>query len=199
MEDLRITSDVVISQTWGNLLSYKILREWEEEGTYNVSIYAIVSSDSQWWEEFEGGLDVSRLRVKDLVLRKSYDIPGLIQSGAIYQDPLVVIPLLDIDNSLAAVYTETKQIVWTRKLENRIAATLAQKGKWLFTVTRENLVAINLQYGWTKWKFPLKESVHQPPAVSDEKVYLTTSKGRLLAIDLEKGQLLWQYQTPGYR
>ncbi|AZR73910.1 hypothetical protein BBF96_11220 [Anoxybacter fermentans] len=195
MENLTITSDLVISQTFGHLLSYEIINEWESEDKFFITISAEVSSDASWWAEFEGTMDVIRLHLKDPLLQESYTIPDQIQLGALYSDPLIVIPVKGKDYYILAIHAESNQIVWKKKLPDKLTTPLVTDGKWLIAITTNQVICINLQYGWIKWRHSLKEPVYQTPAISNETIYITTQKGSLLALDLKKGKLLWQNRT----
>src|SRR5437867_1228998 len=46
-----------------------------------------------------------------------------------------------------------------------------------------------------KWTFEAGESIESSAAIVDGAVYVGSSKGELLAIDLESGKLRWKYAT----
>ena len=47
----------------------------------------------------------------------------------------------------------------------------------------------------TKWTYATSEPITTSPAVSGERVYLTTEDGRALALDRKTGQQIWEYRT----
>lgn len=198
MENLEIKSDVVISQTWGHVLSYKILKEWEMQGNYYVTVSAEVSSDTKWWAQYEGILDVIRLHVKDLVLKRSLNAPDPIQPGAVYKGQILIIPVKGMKYRLVAMHTDSNQIMWQRDLPDRLTVPLITDGDSLIIVTKNQVLTMSLQFGLVKWKYNLDDQVSQPPAISNGALYLTTQKGRLLALNIKNGNLLWQYASQSY-
>ncbi|MCK4257400.1 MAG: flagellar assembly protein T N-terminal domain-containing protein [Halanaerobiales bacterium] len=198
MENLTITKDVVMSQTWGNLLSYEIIEEKESKGTYFITISAEVSSDARWWAEFEGTLDVVRLHVKDLVIRDTYTIPDPIQSGGLYYDQILVIPVRGKEHYLVAVHAKSKHIMWKMDLSGRLTAPLSTNGDWGVAITKEEVIVFNLKYGWVHWKYTPEDTIYQTAAITKDAIYLTTQRGKLLALGTKKGNLLWQYRTDGF-
>lgn len=198
MEDLIISTDLVISQAWGHLLSYEIQEEWEFAGQYHVQISAVVSPDAQSWANYSGSIDQTRLYVKDLVYTESYQLTGQIQPGSIYQDKILVIPIKDNKYYLKGINTENNQNIWTFTLSAKLTAPLVSDGNWLIAVTSKEIISINLHYGWTNWTFSLTESVHQPPALTADALYFTTKKGLFIALSLEKGKMLWKYNSQNY-
>ena len=198
MENLTIKSDVVISQTWGHVLSYKILKESEVQGNYYVTISAEVSPDTKWWAQYEGLVDVVRLHVKDLVLKRTLNAPEEIQPGGIYKDKILIFPVKGEKNRLVAIHTDSNQIMWQRDLPDRLMVPLITDGDCLIIITKNQVLTMSLQFGLVKWKYSLEDPVNQPPAIAGSTLYLTTQKGRLLAIGLKKGNLLWQYSSQSY-
>lgn len=198
MENLTISKDVVISQSWGHLLSYNILKEWQTDDTYYITITAEVSADAKWWAEFENSLDVTRLHVKDLVLRKNYDLSGTIQPGAIYSNKVLVIPMRDRKYYINAIHTESLQKVWSVNLPDRLTAPLVSNDKWIIAVSKRDIICIDQRYGWINWKYSLDEPVYQPPEIYGDSLFLTTHKGSLQVLSLSKGQREWQYLSQSY-
>jgi len=47
------------------------------------------------------------------------------------------------------------------------------------------------------WEQPLGELITAPPAFSAEMAYAVTAEGQIAALDLQKGNKLWTYQTSG--
>lgn len=198
MENLTISKDVVISQTWGHILSYTIIKEWEANGNYYVTVSAEVSSDTRWWAEFEGMIDVIRLHVKDLILKRTLNAPGLILPGSVYNDQALIMPIKSDKYQLIAIHSDSHQILWKRDLPDKLVAPLVSSGEWIIAVTHDKMLAIHAHYGWVKWTAKLDEPVLQKPVIDDDVIYVTTQKGRLLAFGIGKGNLLWQYASQSF-
>lgn len=198
MENLTISKDVVISQTFGHLLSFNILKEWQTDDTYHITITAEVSADAKWWAEFDNSLDVTRLHVKDLMLHKNYDLSGTIQSGAIYSNKVLVIPMRDRKYYIDGIHTESLQKVWSVDLPGRLTAPLVSNDKWVIAVSKRDVICIDQKYGWINWKYSLDEPVYQPPMIHRDSLYLTTHKGSLQVLNLSKGHREWQYLSQSY-
>lgn len=198
MENLTITSDVVTSQTWGHILSYRIVKETEAQGNLYVTITAEVSSDTRWWADFTGVLDIVRFHIKDLVLKKTIETPGEVLSGAIFFNQTLVVPFKTDDYRIAAIHTESHQIMWKRDLPGKPVLPLITDGNWIVAVTSDKIVTFNPQYGWVKWTYKLDETVYQTPVIVGDTMYVTTKSGRFLAIGMKIGNLLWQYASQSY-
>lgn len=198
MQNLTISNDVVISQTWGHILSYNVVKEWETNGNYYVTVSAEVSSDTRWWAEFEGIIDVIRLHVKDLILKRTLNAPGFVLPGAVYHDQTLIMPVKSDKHQLVAVHRDSHQILWKRDLPDKLVAPLVANGEWIIAITNEKMLAVHAHYGWVKWTIKLDEPVLQKPLIDDGVIYVTTQKGRLRAFGLNKGNLLWQYASQSF-
>ncbi len=198
MEGLTITSDVVISQTWGHILSYKITKEYQSKDKYYIQLTAEVSSDARWWAEFEGSLSVNSLHVKDLTLQQSYVLDDQVSPGGLSKDKVLVIPVKGETYALMAVHTESLQVVWRKNLNSKLTTPLVTDGEWIVAVTDREITVLNLLYGWIKWSYDLKESVNQKPVTYNGNLYVTTQKGNLYVLGLNKDDLIWKYNSQSY-
>lgn len=198
MEELTITSDLVISQSWGHILAYQNIKEWESEEKYYVQITAEVSSDARWWTEFTNSLNLPRLQIKDLALTKTYSYDDLILPGGLYHDKVLIIPTKGTSYKLVAIHTESLQIVWEQRISSRLTTPLINVGEWVIAIANREVTVYNLYYGWIKWKYDLKEAISQAPLIYDEQIYLTTQRGNLYVLSLKKGKMTWKYKTQSY-
>jgi outer membrane protein assembly factor BamB len=57
------------------------------------------------------------------------------------------------------------------------------------------VICVNKYTGERYWKFEGEGKMNCAPCVADNTVYASSSEGMLYAIDLERGDLLWEYET----
>jgi outer membrane protein assembly factor BamB len=86
------------------------------------------------------------------------------------------------------------QLVWTRPLEGRITSLYWDTG-WLLAETDKGpLSAARAVDGELLWERDLGAPLHSPPALAGDRLYVSLEDGRIVALSLQTGEVLWTQQ-----
>lgn len=97
----------------------------------------------------------------------------------------------------AAVLPKTLKVLWTYEAGDSVESSAAIAGGSVFVGSQGGyLIALDLQKGGLKWKYPTKEGIGESsPAVANGIVYVGDLGGILHAVDAGSGKMLWTFKT----
>jgi outer membrane protein assembly factor BamB len=83
------------------------------------------------------------------------------------------------------------QLVWTRPIEGRITSLYWDAG-WLLAATDKGpLSAARASDGELLWQRDLGAPLHSAPSLAGDRLYLSLNDGRIVALSLQTGDVLW--------
>jgi len=100
------------------------------------------------------------------------------------------------DNNVYCIESKSGKIKWKFETENYINGTPAVTEKNNFAVfggCDNYLRALNINTGSEKYKINLKSYIPASPVISGNIVYSADYSGKLTAVDLSNGKILWQF------
>ena len=83
------------------------------------------------------------------------------------------------------------EVAWTRPLSDQVTSLYWDTG-WLIAATKAGpLVVIRASNGEVLWQRDLGSLPHAPPALAGDRVYVALKDGRLIALSLLTGEVVW--------
>jgi len=131
-----------------------------------------------------------------------------IGEGATKRLPLVAQPVLvdgriytmDIDNTVAAFDITNGKKLWSTEVTTEedddavIGGGIASSGGLLYVTSGFNeVLALNPANGKIIWRKAIPAASRAAPTVMENRVFVTTLDGRILALDSTNGTTLWEY------
>lgn len=113
--------------------------------------------------------------------------------------------ITDGGDSLTGINLESQEILFEHSLQGSKSSlsAVAIKDHTAFIPCRSGeLLALNIEDGSQQWKFSLdtidpksgREWLDKTPIVDGSKLYAATTKGKLICLNVENGQLIWHKQ-----
>ena len=82
---------------------------------------------------------------------------------------------------------------WSRPMTTRSSPVVSEDT--LYTCAGRNVYALDPVSGETKWTFLARGLISSTPAAASNALYLSSTDGRLYAIDISDGSLLWDFSA----
>jgi outer membrane protein assembly factor BamB len=99
---------------------------------------------------------------------------------------------------LTALHDDTGVVAWQFPLAEALAAPLAWSHGWLLATTEAGAVlAIRAIDGSLIWRQELGAQIHATAALAADRVYLSMTDGRIVALLLETGEPVWERRLGG--
>jgi outer membrane protein assembly factor BamB len=83
------------------------------------------------------------------------------------------------------------QLVWTRPIHGRITSLYWDAGWLLVASDKGPFSATRADDGELLWERDLGAPLHSPPSLAGDRLYLSLTDGRILALSLQTGDVLW--------
>jgi outer membrane protein assembly factor BamB len=100
---------------------------------------------------------------------------------------------------ILALNVVTGEDLWSVEVDETITAPLVWDSGWLIAITEPgDVLAFRASDGALMWRRALgAPSPHPAVPGGDKALYLTLADGRVVALELERGQTLWEQMLPG--
>lgn len=93
------------------------------------------------------------------------------------------------------ILSSTGEILWSVPVGGRVdAAGVVVNNQVFIGTSAAELVSLSWRDGTELWRFSARGSVDSKPAVAQGRVYFTDSDDVLYAVDVESGELVWDYR-----
>ncbi|WP_153559155.1 outer membrane protein assembly factor BamB family protein [Roseimaritima sediminicola] len=151
----------------------------------------LVSSAADVPETFEDDLQAKDLKTIVLTNRTGSGAPGLVNQVVYFQ----------VRGSVLAFAADTGKNLWRRFVGYRNShlptplGELAEDGVLLSDGARAEVQRLSGTEGELQWRTVIGEPFN-PPQVEDEDVYVSTTSGRLIALDAFDGNVQWATKFP---
>lgn len=97
------------------------------------------------------------------------------------------------DGSLAVSSKVERQIMYRLQAQSAISAPMNQHGDTVYAgLENGSLVAGSIEYGRVLWRTGFGGAILYKPAVTDEDIFVTSSRGGLHRVDRKKGEIIWR-------
>jgi outer membrane protein assembly factor BamB len=83
------------------------------------------------------------------------------------------------------------QLVWTQPIEGRITSLYWDTGWLIATTDKGPLSVARATDGERLWQRDLGAPLHSVPALAGDRLYVSLNDGRIIALSLQKGDVLW--------
>jgi len=100
------------------------------------------------------------------------------------------------------LYISSKKNIWLykdkclnhiKKLDNEIKYIIANNTTILIYTKNQQLITLDAKYYNIRWKKKLKGNLFFKPKISKDKIFIDRNGHTLIAIDIVKGHILWQF------
>ena len=85
------------------------------------------------------------------------------------------------------------RLSWARPQTTRSSPVISDNT--IYTCAGRNVTAIDLDSNETKWIFPTRGLIKSTPAAGSNALYVSSTDGRLYAINISNGSLLWEFSA----
>lgn len=101
-------------------------------------------------------------------------------------------------DAIVALRTDTGVEAWRYPLREALSAPLAFSHGWLIATGVSGVVlALRAGDGGVIWQQELDATIHGRATVADNRVYLPMSDGRIVALQIESGEKIWERRLGG--
>jgi len=85
--------------------------------------------------------------------------------------------------------------IWHQELTDSLTAPLTWDNQWLIAADSSGaLRAFRARDGHLVWKTEIKSQAHARPALAADRVYVSTTDDRIVALSVETGAVLWEHR-----
>jgi outer membrane protein assembly factor BamB len=99
---------------------------------------------------------------------------------------------------VTALHDDTGAVAWRTPLVDEISAPPLWAGGWLIITTSSGgVLAFRASDGGAIWTKTLDRAIRPSTAVESDRVYLALDDGRIVALQLETGEMLWERRLGG--
>jgi outer membrane protein assembly factor BamB len=97
------------------------------------------------------------------------------------------------NTAVSALEQRSGRVVWNIELGGRVSAPLQFDSGWVLASTETELIAIRAADGEVRWRAAVAAALAVAPAASAEHFYAALSDGRIAAIGIETGAVVWSF------
>jgi outer membrane protein assembly factor BamB len=95
------------------------------------------------------------------------------------------------DHGIESRWQKSGELAWTRPVDSRVTSLYWDTGWLMATTDTGPLAAMRAADGEILWQRDLGAALHSAPALAGDRVYLALKDGRIVALSLVTGDLLW--------
>jgi outer membrane protein assembly factor BamB len=101
--------------------------------------------------------------------------------------------VVQVKDGVQALAASSGALLWRVEAAD-VSAPILAEGGWVLVATPERLIALRLSDGKQVWSTAVGR-INRRPAVDGDRLYASTSDGRVLALDLASGNLKWEREV----
>ena len=153
-------------------------------------IAAPVTADDRLFVALQTGIAAVSVRDRSVLWTQKIVAAGAMAAAA----SRLIVPT---DGQLHALDTASGQTAWTATT-GQLTAPPFIHGDWVYVAAGEQLSAFKIADGAAGWSRDVGV-VEERPAVSDARMYVPVSDGRIVALDLASGEPIWETALIGVK